>query len=271
VLIDWLRGSQMELRAHGTLQWMALLTTLGILFIVLSRLRGDAVGKPVVAVEVEAPKAQRVAWLAPLIAGVMLLGATGGIAALPVQAAAPRVFAPGEVPSSMSGWQLASVAPTWISDPVTETQSLAITYHRDGDDRAGRDMRVTVVETLLPAVKLPEAGIISQAPGWHVTHIDKPTACASALCVALLHRGWQRIGSKDRRELYYLYASGNHVTNSRLGLRLIQGLQRLGGGGTARLIAVSFDGYAAPSKELAVIFTQLQTALDQGLLASNAP
>ena len=42
VLIDWMRGSQMELTAHGTIQWIALFATLGLLFYVLSRLKGDA-------------------------------------------------------------------------------------------------------------------------------------------------------------------------------------------------------------------------------------
>jgi len=83
--------------------------------------------------------------------------------------------------------------------------------------------------------------------------------------------GWQRAKSEDRRELFYLYASGDQTTDSRLALRLIQGWQRLTGGGTTRLIAVSFDGAAAPSAELAVIFNELQTTLRQRHSALPAP
>ena len=38
VLIDWVRGSQMDLTAHGTWQWLGLLASLGALFYVLVRL-----------------------------------------------------------------------------------------------------------------------------------------------------------------------------------------------------------------------------------------
>lgn len=264
VLIDWLRGSQMELSAHGSLQWMALLITLGILFIVLSRLQGDAVGKAVVAVAAAPAKAQRAAWLAPLMAGAMLLATTGGMAALPGPAlVAPRVLVQGDVPSSIAGWQLASEAPTWVVDPATHSQSLALTYHSDRDSGAGRDMQVTVVETRSPTVKLPETVLVPHdRKAWRVGRIGKQTACAGTLCVALLHTGWQRARSKDRRELFYLYASGGQTTDSRLALRMIQGWQRLNGGGTARLIVVGFDGTAAPLAELAEIFSQLQMALD---------
>jgi exosortase len=272
VLIDWLRGSQMDLSAHGSLQWMALLTTLGLLFIVLSRLQADAVGKPVVMAAAAPATARRAAWLAPLMAGAMLLAATGGMAALSVPALeAPRVFARGDVPSSIAGWHLASEAPTWVVDSATHSQSLALIYHRDGDGRAGRDMQVTVVETLSPSVKLPETALVPQdREAWRVGRIGKQTAGAGTQCVALLHTGWQRARSQDRRELFYLYASGDQTTDSRLALRLIQGWQRLSGGGAARLIVVGFDGAAAPWAELAEAFSQLQMALDQRDL-SHAP
>ena len=265
VLIDWLRGSQMDLSAHGSLQWVALLFTLAILFTVLGRLPGDAVGKPAVAGAVARTTAQSAAWLAPLVAGAMLLVATGGMATLPEPALmAPRVLAQGDVPSSIAGWQLASEAPTWVVDPATHSQSLALRYHRDRDSGAGRDMQVTVVETRSPTVKLPETVLVPQdAKVWRAGRIGKQRACAGTLCVALLHTGWQRARSGDRREIFYLYASGDQTTDSRLALRLIQGWQRLKGGGTARLIVVGFDGTAAPLPELAEIFSQLQTALDR--------
>ncbi len=106
---------------------------------------------------------------------------------------------------------------------------------------------------------------------WRVGRIGKQAACAGTQCVALLHTGWQRARSKDRRELFYLYANGDQITDSRLALRLIQGWQRLSGGGTARLIVVSFDGAAAQSTELAVIFSQLQTAFDHRSLVTRVP
>ena len=274
VLIDWLRGSQMDLSAHGSLQWMALLVTLGILFILLSRLQGDTVGKPAVAVADAPATAPRAAWLAPLMAGAMLLATTGGMATLPGQApVAPRVFAQGNAPSSIAGWQLASEAPTWVVDPATQSQSLALTYRRGGDSGAGRETQVTVVETLSSAVKLTETVLVPpDREVWRVGRIDKQTACAGTQCVALLHTGWQRARSKDRRELFYLYASGDQATDSRLALRLIQGWRRLSGGGTARLIAVAFDGSAAPSTELALIFSQLQAVLNhQDLVPLDAP
>lgn len=264
VLVDWLRGSQMDLSSHGSLQWIALLLTLGTLFIVLLRLHGDAVSKPAVEVAVAPATAQRSAWGAPLLAGAMLFATTGGMASLSGPALeAQRVLAQGNVPNSIAGWQLASEAPTWVFDPATHSQSLALSYRSDGDRGAGRHMQVSVVETRSPGVKLPETVLAPQdREVWRVGRIEKQTACASTQCVALLHTSWQRARSKDRRELFYLYASDDQTTDSRLALRLIQGWQRLSGGGTARLIVLSFDGVAAPSTELAVIFSQLQTTLD---------
>ncbi|MES2958938.1 MAG: exosortase [Pseudomonadota bacterium] len=264
VLIDWLRGSQMDLSAHGSLQWMALLITLGILFIVLHRLQGDTVGERALALVGRPTAAWRAAWLAPLMAGAMLLAATGGMAALPASAPVPSRVAQGELPPSIAGWQLASEAPTWVVDPGTHSQSLALTYHRDADSRAGREMQVTVVETLSPAVKLPEAVLVPHdREVWRVGRVGKQTACAGARCFAMLHTSWQRARSKDRRELFYLYAIGDQTTDSRLMSRMIQGWQRLSGAGRVRLIVVAFDGAAAPLAEIAEVFSQVQVAMTQ--------
>lgn len=273
VLIDWIRGSQMDLSAHGSLQWMALLVALCVLLVVLSRLQGDAIGRPAIAAGVAPAKAQHAAWLSPLMAGALLLATTGGMAALPGAApVAPRDLAMGSVPSLIAGWQLASETPSWVVDPATHSQSLALTYHSGGKRGTGRDMQVTVVETRSQAAKLPEAVLVPQDRAvWRVGRTGKQAACDDTQCVALLHTDWQRARSKDRRELFYLYASGGQTTDSRLKLRLIQGWNRLTGGDTSRLIVVSFDGTGAPSAELAVIFNQLQTALDQRYSAPPQP
>lgn len=273
VLVDRLRGSQMELSAHGTLQWIALLVTLGILFLVLHRLQGD----PVSTLAAEAPAvrltAQHVAWLAPLMVGVMLLTTTVSMSALAgPELVKARVLEEASGPSSIGGWKLVTEAPTWMPDATTYSQSLALTYHKEGDKAAGGDMHVTVVETLSPAVKLPETVLIPRdREGWLVVGFGKQTACAGTQCLGLLHTDWQRAKSQDRRELFYLYASGEQTTDSRLMLRLIQGWQRLSGGGTARLIVVSFTEGAAPLTELAVIFSDLHTALSQHSLVPRAP
>ena len=46
VLTDWIRGTQMDLAAHGNIQWIALFATLMILFYVLSVLKGDGAAAP---------------------------------------------------------------------------------------------------------------------------------------------------------------------------------------------------------------------------------
>ena len=271
VLVDRLRGSQMELSAHGTLQWIALLVTLGILFIVLYRLQGD----PVSTLAAEAPAgrltAQPAAWLAPLMVGVMLLTTTVSIAMMAgPELVKARVLEEANSPSTLGGWKLVTEAPTWLPEEATQSRSLALTYHKEGSNAAGRDMQVTVVETLAPGVKLPEAVLIPHgAEIWRVSRIGKQMACADTQCVALLSSTWQRARSTERSQLFFQYASGEQTTDSRLALRFIQGWQRLSGGGTARLIVVRFDGEVAPSDQLAVIFRRLQTALSQRDLARD--
>ncbi|HEY6135660.1 MAG TPA: exosortase/archaeosortase family protein, partial [Rubrivivax sp.] len=273
VLIDWMRDSQMDLSAHGSLQWIALLITLCILFLVLRRLQGDAIGKPAIVVAIASTKAQRAAWLAPLMAGAMLLATTGGMAVLPDPATVTsRGLTQGSVPSSIVGWQLAGEAPSWVVDPATHSQSLALTYRSGGERGTRRDMQVTVVETRSPAAKLPETVLAPQDRAvWRAARVSKQTACTETQCVALLHTGWQRARSTDRRELFYVYAIGGQTTDSRLVLRLIQGWKRLTGGGTTRLIAVGFEGTAVPSSELAAVFSQLQLALEQQRSAPPQP
>lgn len=274
VLIDSLRGTQMDVAAHGPLQWLALLAALGILFVVLYRLRGDSDrgGRPphgaeiaaVIAAATAPVKASRGTWLAPLIAGATLLATTSGMSALAGHVAtAPRAAIAGQLPASIGGWKLAGEAQNWVPDPAAQSQSLARIYHRDDGGDSSRAMQVTVVETRSTAVKLPEAVLLPPTQdGWRAHRIDKQTVCAGTLCYDLRHAAWQRARSKDRRELFYLYASGGQTTDSRLVLRLLQGWQRLQGGGTARLIVVAFDGTAAPPSELAAAFNQLQKALD---------
>jgi exosortase/archaeosortase family protein len=80
VLIDWSRGSQMDLAAHGTWQWLGLLGGLGMLFYLLVRLVADPA--PHAAVAMSGGRATPARALAPMVAGLAAIVVTAGAAAL---------------------------------------------------------------------------------------------------------------------------------------------------------------------------------------------
>lgn len=258
VLIDWVRGSQMELTAHGNIQWIALLLTLGLLFYVLSQLKADAAGlAPVLPPPKQARSVRR---FAPAVAGLSVLLIGGTVMGLPNNAPRPpREVQAGFPPQTMAGWELASPGAAWSVDAKSANESLALTYRKNGED-----MHVVVVETLSPAAKLQESRL---APGdnhiWRERRVQKHTSCVASDCLTLLHTTWQRDKSRELRHVFYAYNIDTLVTDSRLALRAAHGWHRLvGSGKNPRLIGFMFDDVTPVSDDLAAAFRMLQSALD---------
>ncbi|HTD06344.1 exosortase-associated EpsI family protein [Undibacterium sp.] len=262
ILIDWVRGSQMALTAHGGIQWMALFVTLGLLFFVLSRLKADTPDTAPVAASPEPTNIAR--QFAPVAAGLAVLLIIGGLLSLPINAQrTPHAATTAAAPQNIAGWQLASPAADWIADPQNQSESLSLTYQRNG-----REMRVLMVETLSPTAKLTESRL---APGdkeiWREGQIQKQSACVDSHCLSMLHSTWQRDKSESQRHVFYRYGIGGFTTDSKLSLRAMQGWDRLTGDGhNPRLIACIFDDAAPATEDVAAVFLTLQSAVDAGSL-----
>jgi exosortase len=261
VLIDWFSGSQMELSSHAGIQWIALLTTLGALFVVLGRLQPDALPAAPVACQDRAVPVRR---LAPVIAGLMVLVIVGGFHMLPVdEPRAPRMARASSPPNELLGWKLVSPSARWIVDPGNQTESLSLAYRRDGED-----MHVLIVETLAPTAKLSRAQLTFDDKGmWREGQIRNESVCVDSRCLPVLHSTWQRSKSKDQRHVFYSYGIGDLSTDSTLSLRAVHGWHRLTGqDGTPRLIAFDFGGLAPAIDDVGAAFLAVRSALDAGRL-----
>jgi exosortase/archaeosortase family protein len=258
VLIDWMRGSQMELTAHGTIQWMALFATLGLLFYVLSRLKGDA--EPQTRT-IDAPEEHRpIRRFAPVLAGLSMLLIGGSAAALPAnELRPPRGAHALALAQSVSGWELVKPAEVWTVDPPSRTESISLTYRR-----RGRDIEVVIVEPLSPNLKLPESRLAPHDGSiWRQKQVKRESACAVSRCVRFLHYTWQRDKGQQLRHVYYAYNLGAFTTESKLGIRVAQGWQRLTGARDhPRLIGFISDDAVLDIDEVGAAFDALRSAVD---------
>lgn len=257
VLIDWLRDSQMDLGAHGALQWAALLATLGLLFYVLSRLQGES-PSPAATLSNAVEPSTRIRKFAPVLAGLSGLLIAGGAAALPATGSRPPQRPPAAAfPQALSGWKLADSPAAWSVDAQSRTASIELTYRRDN-----RDLKVVIVETRAPTAKLPQWRFAPRDHTvWRERQVRRESGCSAAGCIALVHTTWQRDRSRELRDAYYAYSVGGFTTDSRFAVRATHGWQRLTGGhDNPRMIGfVSADG-PADTDEIAAAFVALQAA-----------
>ena len=255
VLVDWIRGSQMDLTAHGTAQWVMLLVVLGALMLMLARSR----------VLDERPAAGRVirrhaVWLlwSPALAAAMAPLAIGVRAALAMHVRLPvSALAAGAFPADLSGWTRVAPAQRTELPASTRAQMMHATYRQDA-----RTLDLILVEALDQDAKLPEAPL---APGahavWRETQVNSETVCAGADCVAVRHATWQRESSPDVRHVYVVYGVGGFTSDSRLTARMAQGWRRLhGDDSTPRVVAISTDLPLA-ADDLARAMRDVRTAM----------
>ena len=266
VLIDWVRGSQMDLAAHGTIQWIALLMALALLFLALSRLSADATPAP--PATVASGRATRIRRFAPVAAGLSVLLVLGFVNALIASAPQlPRGVETGALPQALLGWRLVSMAPAWNVDDASQTEFLTLAYR--GRER---DMRVMIVEPLSPNAKLPESRLAPDpANEWRENRVERRVSCAEASCLTLTHTIWQRGKSKELRHVYYAYTIADFTTTSKLSLRAAHGWHRLiQSGSKPQLIGLSVDDEPLSVDEAAAAFRTIQGAVDASPSSQHA-
>jgi exosortase/archaeosortase family protein len=258
VLIDWMRGSQMDLTAHGSVQWAMLLATLGVLFFVLSRSKGEDAAAPPASDRSPAPVAFR--RFAPVIAGACALSIVAGVAALQArEAPVPGVQAVA-LPRTLGSWTLAEPRAAWMVDPPGRIRWLRATYTREE-----RDLDLVVVEALSADAKLPPSRF---APGersvWREKLIGRDVGCAGSDCMGLVHVVWQRDHSEALRHAYFTYGVGPFVTDSRFAARALHGWHRLIGSNEHPTLTGFTSDAPLPADEIAAALRSLRSALQEG-------
>ena len=259
VLIDWNQGTQMDLAAHGNIQWVALSVVLALLLCVLTQLKPDPTPVALPA-STSLPSAHKVRY-APVIAGLMVLLIAGVAAWMPTNARRPSHGIQTEwLPRNIQDWALAKPLAPWVVDKQNDTESIAMTY-----ERKDQEMRVVIVETLSANAKLVESRLSQVGPGvWSDTQARKATSCIEQKCLAFVHTTWQRGKKYLPRHAYHAYSIGGFNTDSKLALRAAQGWNRLrAGNSNPRLIGLTFDGPEPSVDEVASVYLKLQMALNE--------
>ena len=226
----------MDLSAHGAMQWMGLLLTLGLLFLTLWNLRPDRDQADSVAA-VPGEKENRSYPLAPLVAGVLVVLIVGGASAMTTSHASNTSQSSLRAPENLSGWTPSVPSVRWLDDNQHNTQSLHVAFRRNG-----RDLDILILEGRAPNTKLLTPRLVADdSRPWHDGHTRKETVCLHSHCRPFLHTIWQSKG-QDPRHVYYNFRIGGFETASQLSLRAAQGWHQLTGSSQRpRLIAIAFS------------------------------
>jgi exosortase len=262
VAIDWINGTQMSLADHSTFHWIGLLLSLGLLFFVLSRLHEDET--PMGQERAQPDAVSRLHQWGPVAAGLCVTLIGGGSGWLTSSASQARAGS-GHVmlPQHLSGWALMSPASTWVINTKSQTQSLRLTYRRNG-----HNMQVRIIETLTPDAKLQESDLAPDDTGkWRDSGVKRAASCNAVGCLSFMHTTWQNADTDELQHVYATYAMGTLFTTSKFALRAAHGWDRLlRGHGVPRLIGFVLDSPedVQAIDEFAPAFRAVLSALEAG-------
>jgi len=262
VLIDWIRGSHMDLTAHSRLQSFALVLGIVLLFLVFYRMAAGA--RPAPTKEVLGQNTGRV-WtarrFAPALAGLAVLFVVSALARMdsPDQPLASCRAAPDFLPPSLLDWKSGAAPSAWVVDVLYQGRSIRATYGL-GD----REVQAVVFEAGSATAKLPRAVLLAGEPGqWREKQVQTRELCAADGCIALRQTTWSSTRNGDQRHMVYAYQIGPFSTPSDLALRAFNGWRRLmGHADRPRLVGLIYDGETPlPDDVLVRLFQALQVAV----------
>ncbi len=271
VWIDQVRGFQMDLAAHGRVQWIALLGVLALLFYGMTRLRAQAEfgvdpadpapPRTAPATRVRPPGA--LTRHAPVAAGLAVLVIVGLTRVVLDEETDAFAAAPERVtPAVLAGWERELPATGWAD--AGDLRSLAQRYRA-----SGRELDVALVEARVAGAKLtPQPVFPDRRSGWLDVAREPLQVCPGAGhgppggCVQLVHALWRNDDARIVRHVYYGYSIGSFQTNSTLLARLATAAARLGGqGAEAHLMALSVDGDTLEPATLYAIYSAVDAAM----------
>jgi exosortase len=265
VLIDWMRDSQLDLTAHGTLQWVMLLAALGCLLYLLARSRPARPATGPTSMPAAAAPARG---YAPLGAGACAAALALTTAALTVSGATVRHDTLA-FPSRLAGFDVTGAPSSWTLDRDGQTVSARARYARDE-----RTLDAVVVETRYAEAKLVESTL---APGdattWREKAVGHERGCSAGTCRSLMHVTWKKEHGDELVHAYFVYASGPQVTDSRLRARVLHGMHRLMGGRDPASLVALVSTSALDPNDAAAALERLHASLREadGPAESRAP
>src|SRR5439155_20148744 len=118
-------------------------------------------------------------------------------------------------PAAIAGQDIAS------SMTTTSTQKeLVIESVKKVNILDGHSLQAVTMQTLFPQAKFPQWRLApDERPAWREKRIERATACADSGCIAFVHATWERDKTLSVRHVYYAYAIGGWITDSRFALR----------------------------------------------------
>jgi exosortase len=249
--LDWLRGSQMDLAAHGEIQWLVLLTSLALLLFLASKLKQDD--------EVQFPVPARAGTsganpgrFGPVLAGTVMLACVGMVNALTYRTDNSAAGTNGSLQ------QLADHYPGshWLGDAQGKNHSLSIPF--------SNDMEVIVITPVVGSSRLDEISLRPENENiWRHADTGLYQDCPEPECVTFVHTTWKRKGTNEARHTLYSYYVGEMATDSRFNYRVASGLNRVTGlADSAGLIGFKLYGDMPEGLSLANTFHQLRGSLN---------
>jgi exosortase len=242
VAIDQFRGSQMDLAAHGDIQLVVMLASLGVLLYLVTRCEREGWPETAAAAASQSP-GHRSAVYAPVLAG--LLAAT---AVLPVRAMLDRAETANDVPGPLQQIALRYPGSQPLVPGVTGAQVISLPL----TDR----LEALVMVSPDAAGRLPESLIRPEDESvWRHARTDSYRDCGAQGCVDFVHRVWKQKGSEAARHSLHAYFIGEQATRSRLLFRLASGWNRLLGAPESNgLVAFRFSGAMPAERALSNAF-----------------
>ena len=248
VWIDWLRGSQMDLMAHADIQWLSVVLVLGLLLLVLGRLRGDR--RTSSSASAQAGRARRRDRFAPWVVGVSIplaVWCLNGVGRTVSEGATRNVRTAQAFPATLAGGTRADGGHDWTADGDGATAASIAMYRQ-----ARRRIEAVVVRTLSPAAKLPRWQVPATPSGrWHDVQTRQGTHCDRQGCDVFSRtvlQGGAELG--QRATLEATYCTAGRMTDSLLRARVAHAWARLTGAVDApRSVVVVVDGDGLSASE----------------------
>jgi exosortase len=240
VLYDHLSGSQMSVPEHVRFEAPAVILCLGVLFVVYSRLKGEApVGYEDVRPPDQPPMSLATSSIYSILIAAFLLSSTP----LVTSGMSPTVHdgaALEALPESLGNWQKQAAKSSW-SPQVKSTDVFQSTASYSVNDQT---VFVFIAQPSSYRAKISGGAInLVGADDWIPGGVENVKLCGRASCVETLKYTLRRpTGGKDLRYVYSTYMLEGQATVSPLNLRIQRAWNRLRGAPSRpHLIAVMHD------------------------------
>lgn len=241
VLIDHWQGTQMDLVAHGHVQWISLLVALALMLLGVACLRpGGAASAPPVRSGPQGSGTE-----SSLLASAATLG---GLSGLLITGLCTLLLGLGSVttmalpalslPSALGGWTHSDEAPPRQA-PKGKTALASGQYQRDG-----QHLRLDILQAGDRREKLSLQVIAADDDvHWRDIKHQALRVCANATCLPMLETTKRRDMSTPLRHNYVVEGVGEMVSTSKLRLRAAAAWHTLTGHGVgAFLISITVEG-----------------------------